>query len=120
MTETPENPTAAGTPAPESAPKNGPGRLYAAAAWVVIVAGIVFIASTVFFTGMFLAKMGDGPRHHHGDRGGHSCPMMQHRGPGHGPGMMHGGPERPDRPERPAQPGAEQQQTPAPATPPGR
>ena len=82
-----------------------PNRLYQAAAWVAIVAGVIFIVGAVFFTGFALGRHsgGDGGwRHHRGDnsqferRGG--PPMMQFPmmpgpgGPGSGPGFAPGGP----------------------------
>ena len=48
-----------------------PPRLYQAAAWAAIVAGIVFIVSAVFFTGFFLGRHGGGfgqARHHRLDQ----------------------------------------------------
>ncbi len=44
-----------------------PPRLYQAAAWVAIVAGIVFIVGAVFFTGFFMGRHGGGfgPGGHH-------------------------------------------------------
>ena len=60
-----------------------PSRLNQVAAWVGIVAGIVFIVGSVFFTGYFLGRHSGGGWHH---RGG---PQMEFRGgPGMGPGMM--------------------------------
>ncbi|MGH3958216.1 hypothetical protein [Mycobacterium sp.] len=50
MSETPEPsvPPAPATPPPAvAAPPSNPGRLYRAAAWVAIVAGILFIAVTI-------------------------------------------------------------------------
>jgi hypothetical protein len=85
-----------------------PNRLYQAAAWVAIVAGVMFIVGAVFFTGFALGRHsgGDGGwRHHRGDnsqferRGG--PPMMQFPmmpgpgGPGSGPGFAPGGPGGP-------------------------
>ena len=68
-----------------------PSRLNQVAAWVGIVAGIVFIVGSVFFTGFILGHRGGhggGWQHHGGTemefRGG--PPMMQ-MGPGMGPGM---------------------------------
>lgn len=76
-----------------------PSKLNQVAAWVAIVAGIVFIVGSVFFTGFFLGRHsghgghGGGWQHHKGNemqfRGG--PPMMQMGpgmgGPGMGPGM---------------------------------
>ncbi|MEB3052055.1 hypothetical protein KV112_20300 [Mycolicibacter sp. MYC123] len=59
-------------PAPPPPPAK-PNRLYQAAAWVVIVAGTVFVGAVIFCTGAYLS-----------DGGG--------RGNPHGPCMMHGGP----------------------------
>ena len=82
-----------------------PNRLYQAAAWVAIVAGVVFIVGAVFFTGFALGRHsgGDGGwRHHRGDnsqfeRRGGPPPMMPFPmmpGPG-GPGAGPGGPGGP-------------------------
>ncbi|MDQ1496737.1 MAG: hypothetical protein QOI86_77 [Actinomycetota bacterium] len=68
-------------------------RVFKAAAWVAIVAGITFIVSVIFFTGMALGHHGGGHhRHHHKHQSG----MMHHSGypnggapqvsPGTGPG----------------------------------
>jgi len=92
-----------------------PNRLNQVAAWVAIVAGIVFIVGSVFFTGFFLGRHSGGGWHHQrgpemGFRGG--PPMMPGMGPGMmgpgmgprggmGPGMM--GPDRDELPS-PAQP----------------
>lgn len=88
-----------------------PSKLNQVAAWVAIVAGIVFIVGSVFFTGFFLGRQsghGGGWQHHRGTqmefRGG---PPMMPMGPGMGPGMAPGmGPRMgpgmgPDRDERP-------------------
>jgi hypothetical protein len=67
MSETPESPTrptAAATEAAAVAVK--PYWLYRFAAWVVIVAGIVFIVLSVFFTGFKVAHLGHHKCHHHG------------------------------------------------------
>lgn len=75
-----------------------PSRLNQVAAWVAIVAGIVFIVGSVFFTGFILGRHSGGHGHggwqHH--RGGSEMqfrggPPMMPMGPGmNGPGM--GGP----------------------------
>lgn len=100
----------------------GGSRLNQIAAWVGIIAGIVFIVGSVFFTGFFLGRHSGGGWHH--QRGGAEMdfrggpPMMQMgpgmmpmgpgmMGPGRGPGM---GPDRDGAPG-PAQP-------PAPPSPP--
>lgn len=89
MSETSETPTVrtstATAPAPAAvaaAPFRTP-RVFLAAAWVAIVAGIVFIVSVIFFTGLALGHH-HGGHHHHGH---HAAWMHQHRmgGPG-GPG----------------------------------
>ncbi|WP_102145472.1 hypothetical protein [Mycobacterium hubeiense] len=109
MSETPDQPT---TPVVTQTPPPAPrerSRLTAAAAWVGIVAGVVFIVAVVFFSGFVLgAHSGGGPRGH--DRG-HAVfhkvgppPMGQfERGPHifRGPDF-----ERPDRPEPPQPPNA--------------
>jgi len=87
-----------------------PNRLYQAAAWVAIVAGVMFIVGAVFFTGFALGRHSGndgGWRHHRGDsaqferRGGPPMmmpfPMMPGGpgGPGSGPGFGPGGPGGP-------------------------
>ncbi|HEU0190550.1 MAG TPA: hypothetical protein VFR17_04680 [Mycobacterium sp.] len=84
MTESPQNTTG---PAAAAQPQQSkPYWLYRFAAWVVIVAGIVFIASTIFFTGMMAS---DGGHHgHHCHHGHHQGQGMWHKGHhhrGHGP-----------------------------------
>ena len=84
-----------------------PNWLYQAAAWVAIVAGVVFIVGAVFFTGFALGRHSGGHdggwRQHRGDnsqferRGGPPMmmpfPMMPGQGgPGSGPGFGPGGP----------------------------
>ncbi|AKK29783.1 DUF308 domain-containing protein [Mycobacterium sp. EPa45] len=96
MTETPEradepatSPVATVDPPPPyygPAPvAERPNRLYQAAAWVAIVAGIVFIVGAVFFTGFALGRhSGDGGWRHHGGDG--DSQQFHHRGgPGGGP-----------------------------------
>ncbi|HPY23367.1 MAG TPA: hypothetical protein PLK19_03480 [Mycobacterium sp.] len=80
-------------------PKDRPNRVYQAAAWVAIVAGIVFIVGAIFFTGFALGRHSghgggwDGFRH---QRGVMMPPPM---GPGMmGPGMMGPGMMGPDGP----------------------
>lgn len=78
-----------------------PNRLGQAAAWVGIVAGVVFIVAVVFFSGFILGKHSDG-----GHRGHH--PGMKHES-----GMMHrGGPPMgrfgPPRMVFPGSPGAQE------------
>ncbi len=90
-----------------------PSRLNKAAAWVGIVAGLVFIVAVVFGSGFVLGKsVGDGPRHQH--RGHEMGPGMAPsgmpggfgRGPGfHGPlgdGPVMEAPRRPGAPSAPA------------------
>ncbi len=117
MTETTETLDPIVPDAREAVADRGPSRLNQVAAWVAIVAGIVFIVGSVFFTGFFLGRhSGHGGGWHH--RGGAE---MQFRGgpgmmgPGMGPGMMGPGmmgPGRgpgmmgPDRDEAPGQPPA--------------
>ena len=71
MTQPPEPPisTPAGRP-PPAYPAALPHeaehtRLYRAAAWVVIVAGILFVLAVVFFAGARFAGSGQPYRHHH-------------------------------------------------------
>ena len=70
MSETPEATTAPPPPEPK------PYWLYRFAAWVAIVAGIVFIVSSIFFAGVYA----------NGGMRGHHC----HHGPHHG-AMFHEG-----------------------------
>lgn len=66
-------PVATATPPPEAPPAvvaepRGHSRLTAVAAWVGIVAGVVFIVAVVFFSGFFLGAHSGGHRGgHHGD-----------------------------------------------------
>jgi hypothetical protein len=87
----PQTPEARGVPTTEtrqSGNDDGYGarsRLGEVAAWVVIVAGIVFVVGAIFFSGLFLGWSSGGHygwhRGYYGGRDG-TCPMM---GPG---GMM--------------------------------
>lgn len=81
--------SAPATPATEGDRREPPNRLYQTAAWVAIVAGIVFIVGAVFFTGFALGRHGwDWSRHHGGTEYG-PRPGMDRGGPGMmGPGMM--------------------------------
>ncbi len=60
--------------------------LYRFAAWVVIVAGIVFIVMSIFFAGFKIAHLGHHKCHHHGSRHHHSMTQdgPQHHGQGAG------------------------------------
>lgn len=72
MTQAPEPPIVPSGP-PPAVPTVAPlpparhARLYQAAAWVVIVAGTVFVLAVVFFAGAELS--GHGPQDHHHNRG---------------------------------------------------
>ncbi|HYB35288.1 MAG TPA: hypothetical protein VEF72_05585 [Mycobacterium sp.] len=91
MTETPE-PTTRRTTATTTEPQK-PNRLYQAAAWVAIVAGIVFIAAVVFFSGFVLGRHA-GPHyfhHHHRHHQAMVHPGHPYRGPG---SVAPGGPTR--------------------------
>ncbi len=85
MSETSDTPTVrtstatAPAPATAQAPYKTP-KVFLAAAWVAIVAGIVFIVSVIFFTGMALGHHG-GHHHHHKH---HAAWVHPHRmgGPG--------------------------------------
>ncbi len=114
MSQAPESPSESTTvtgapradvPAHDDGRYGRSSRLNQAVAWVVIVAGVVFIVAVVFFSGFFVAwSSGDHYGHHRG-----YCPMMGPGGtmgpggmmrPGQmGPGgMMPGGPMRPGAP----------------------
>lgn len=99
MSETPE------TTSPPAVPP-GPGEqkpywVYRLAAWVAIVAGVVFIVSSIFFAGVWASH--GGPRGHHCHHGHHHGAMHHdgfhrgfHHGPHRGPGpMAPAGPEGP-------------------------
>jgi hypothetical protein len=71
MTQAPEPPIQAPDPPPAAytapLPPVRHARLYQAAAWVVIVAGTVFVLAVVFIAGAELSGRGPTPRpHHHG------------------------------------------------------
>ena len=99
MSETPSSsepatgPVATTPPPPAAPPPTPPpayveprrhSRLTAVAAWVGIVAGVVFIVAVIFFSGFFLGAHSGGHRGwHHG--GGHRGDAMMHRG---GPPML--------------------------------
>ena len=111
MTETPENPTVQIATATDPAPapvaaRNRTPRVFQAAAWVAIVAGIVFIVSAIFFTGYTLGRHSGNHGWHHGHK--QHAMMHHHRmgGPG-GPGgpNWRGGPGGPGGPAEPAVPG---------------
>ncbi|MGE2737193.1 hypothetical protein [Mycolicibacterium vaccae] len=97
-------PQAAAPPPPPVPPpyyvQNRGGRVTQVAAWVGIIAGILFIVALIFFSGAALGRSGDGPRSWFGDdemsfhHGGRGCPMMQG---GMMPGM-HGGMQGPMMP----------------------
>ena len=78
MSELPEHQTE-----PKPPKQQKPYWLFQFAAWVVIVAGITFIVSTIFFTGAYVAK-GGWHGHHHCHHHDHSMNRMgpEHRGPG--------------------------------------
>ncbi|MDO3640216.1 hypothetical protein, partial [Mycolicibacterium arseniciresistens] len=78
------------TPVIEREPRRG-SRVTTAAAWVGIVAGVVFIVAVVFFSGFILGKASDGGGHRGGP--GHGDRVMMHHG-GPPPMMGPGGPER--------------------------
>jgi len=111
MTETLEQEPAT-TPDPSSPPhKRRPNRVYQAAAWVAIVAGLVFIVGAIFFTGFALGwDSGDGNGGHRRGHGEMSemgprvaplMPWMRPDGPPPPPGSMGPG-MRPENPPQPA------------------
>ncbi|MFI5509727.1 hypothetical protein ACIA48_19855 [Mycobacterium sp. NPDC051804] len=131
MSETPTSsepatdPVASPSPAPPVV-REEPRRPRAtlAAAWVGIVAGVVFIVAVIFFSGFILGAHSGGHRGHGGPRGDQGAAVF-HRGPppmfpmgprgefgpgpafGPGPGFGPGGPrfESP-QPGEPSQPGS--------------
>lgn len=115
MSELPESTTtstpAATTPA---VVEQKPYWLYRFAAWVGIVAGIVFIVATVFFAGARFSHHGGWHGHHHH----HGHPAMMQWGPHRGgPGPMGPGPMGPQGPG-PGEPPSSI--SPPPTPPPGR
>ncbi|MBW0015012.1 hypothetical protein [Mycobacterium sp.] len=135
MSETSDAPTpttsAVATPPPTPAYERAkPPRLYVVAAWVVIVAGVVFIVATIFFAGAAIAGFGGHcyQRYHHGmmyKPWGPGGGQWQYGGP-YGPGMVPPfppppgfGPPPPGGPAGPAGPGGPSQSptTSAPAPP---
>ncbi len=97
-------------PAPaygQASPERRPSKLYRAAAWVVIVAGVVFIVAVVFFTGFILGRQTGGGHHRFADYRDR-VPMMpmERQGP---PFVLPGGPnvtvpQPPQPPGAPARP----------------
>ena len=88
MSETSETPTvrsstATATPTAVEEVRRTP-RVFLGAAWVAIVAGIVFIVAVIFFTGYSLGSHG-GHHGHHGHHKQHAM-MWHHRAPQGGPG----------------------------------
>lgn len=70
--------------------------LYRLAAWVAIVAGAVFIAAVIFFSGAILTHHGHHGHHfHHKMHHAMFHPGGMHRGPGGGPGAGTPGPGQP-------------------------
>lgn len=93
-------------------------RLNVVAAWVGIVAGVVFIVTLIFGTGYFLGMNSGG---HHGDRRGPNSMIMQRGAPPQPPLLFPMGPraqqERPFPPGLlPGGPGLQPQQPGGPAT----
>ena len=107
-------------------------RVYQGAAWVAIVAGVVFIVGAVFFTGFALGRHSDGgPGWHRGDHGPKAVRLMPMGPPGMGPedgprgpegrpGGPEGGPRGAMRPDGPMGPGGEPQAPSNPGNPSGR
>ena len=98
MSETSETPTVrsatatAPPPPPPAEVVHRTPRVFQFAAWVAIVAGIVFIVSVIFFSGYVLGKHSGHGGFHHGHYKHHA--MMWHPrhggpgGPGGGPGAI--------------------------------
>ena len=101
MSETPD--TTATTSAPPGEPK--PYWVYRLAAWVAIVAGVVFIVSAIFFAGVWASHDGPPGPPCHGHHGHHGQHAMFHHGHHHGhhrgPGPMEPGPGQPGPGELP-------------------
>jgi hypothetical protein len=96
-------------------------RLTAVAAWVGVVAGVVFIVAVIFFSGFVLgAHSGGGHRGGHHGGGDRDFAIMHRGGPPMFPGPMDPGPregfERPGPGFGPGGPGAQQPEPPQPPT----
>ncbi len=96
MTQTPEPGPVPGTVTRQSGNDDGYGarsRLGQVAAWVVIVAGIVFVVGAIFFSGLVVGWSSGGHygwhRGYDGGRDG-TCPMMGSSGGMMGPDGMRG------------------------------
>lgn len=127
MTENPS--TSASTPDPKTVPvftdtpppaypaaptegRRRSSRVTTIAAWVGIVAGVVFIVAVVFFSGFVLGRnSGDG---YHRGGAGHGQMMFHRDGP---PGGPRGQFERPGMPFGPGQPGMQAPQQTQPGSP---
>ena len=106
MSESPEStskPAPSNPPAPPGPPP--PYWLYRLAAWVGIIAGIVFIVSSIFFAGVYVSKGGHHCHHgtsmfhkgHH-DRGAdHLSPGSEAPGPAQVPQSVTQPPPAPGR-----------------------
>jgi hypothetical protein len=96
-------------------------RITAAAAWVGIVAGVVFIVAVIFFSGFILGAHNGGHRGHGGHMGDRDAAVF-HRGPPMGQMGPRGEPERrgpfAEVPQPPQSPGPTQ--SPSPTTTPSR
>jgi hypothetical protein len=84
--------TTAPPPQPVVVERKRPNKLFQAAAWVGIAAGVTFIVAVVFFSGFYLGKNSDG-----GHRGGphHEAGMFHREGPPMGPPHIFFGPGGP-------------------------
>jgi hypothetical protein len=87
MTQTPESraePTTVSGQSGNDDRNSTPSRLGQVTAWVVIVAGVVFVVAVVFFSGLFLGWSSGAQygwhRGYYGGRDG-TCPMMGPGGP---------------------------------------
>ena len=94
MSETPDSPTVRSSTATATRERevepvvHKTPKAFLAAAWVAIVAGVVFIIAVIFFTGFMLGKTSSHHGGHHGHHKHHA--MMWHKhGPG-GPGGQFG------------------------------
>ncbi|WP_414684102.1 hypothetical protein [Mycobacterium marinum] len=99
--------------APPPPPQHQTPKVFKAAAWVAIVAGIVFIVSVIFFTGFRLGMHSGHGGFHRGHHHKHHPAMMLR------PGMHHGGAAAVSPGSGPGGPG-EVPTSVAPSTTPGR
>ena len=120
--EHPTTPTLTAEPPPpvsrHVSDDRGPSRVFQVLAWVGIVAGVVFVVATVFFSGFFLGRHSGTPGYgHFGSHHGRGVHMFHRGGPPMGPmARWPMSPMSPMSPVSPVSPGSPS--TPPPTTAP--